>query len=615
MSLDQAQIAEFFSRPIAVDGNALLRDPQRLGYRAAVDFFAAGGHQAVEQIPVGCGKSGLITLLPFGCAAGRVLVIAPNLQIRDQLVGAFTPGDPRCTYTRFAVMHDLTEGPYVAALDDQANRSDLDNSHVVVTNIHQLTDAGRWMADLAPDYFDLIIVDEGHHNAAPTWQGVFRKFPDAKIISLTATPFRADDQPVEGDVIYRYPIAEAMRKGFIKNIQSSNVAPSELLFSYHGEEKLHTLEEVMQLKENDWFSRGVALSERCNISIVDASIEWLRHLRETGHRKHQIVASACTVLHARTIRHLYEERGYEAREIHSNLSAEQKAKILAELENGTLDVIVQVTMLGEGFDHPPLSVAAIFRPYRSLNPYIQFVGRVMRANVQDAPGHTDNRGIIVSHVGLNLDQHWDDFKTLDGEDQAMVHDWLVAPTNPPQATGNSRPPLTPAMHVTHERVMDQFLGDQFLDVPTVDIPDRVLEILRANGIDPATAGLDRDTLETLTHLGQPAEPTGPVEQPVGPQARRIALRAGLNDKVKSIAFRICQVAGLAATSRKLSSKVGGATNDLAAVVMLTNRAVNERVGAPAGGRRELTLQELEQAHAELEAIADEVQADIIERLS
>ena len=43
MSLDQAQIAEFFARPIAVDGNALLRDPQRLGYRAAVDFFAAGG--------------------------------------------------------------------------------------------------------------------------------------------------------------------------------------------------------------------------------------------------------------------------------------------------------------------------------------------------------------------------------------------------------------------------------------------------------------------------------------------------------------------------------------------------------------------------------------------
>jgi DNA repair protein RadD len=29
---------------------------------------------------------------------------------------------------------------------------------------------------------------------------------------------------------------------------------------------------------------------------------------------------------------------------------------------------IQVQMLGEGFDHPKLSVAAIFRPFRSLAP-------------------------------------------------------------------------------------------------------------------------------------------------------------------------------------------------------------------------------------------------------
>lgn len=612
MSLDQTQLAAFFARPIAVQDNQLLREPQRDGYRAAVDFFAGGGHQAVEQIPVGCGKSGLITLLPFGCAQGRVLVIAPNLQIRDQLVGSFTPGDPRCFYTRSAAIHDLSEGPYVAVLDDQANQSDLDQSHVAVTNIHQLVDGGRWLADLPADYFDLIIVDEGHHNAAPSWQGVFNRFPGAKIISLTATPFRADDQPVEGEVIYRYPIAEAMRKGFIKNIQSSNVAPSELLFSYHGEEKLHTLEEVLKLKEKDWFSRGVALSERCNVSIVDASIEWLRHLRETGQRKHQIVASACTVLHARSIRRLYEERSYTAREIHSNLREDEKTQIFAQLADGTLDVIVQVQMLGEGFDHPPLSVAAIFRPYRSLNPYIQFVGRVMRVNVESAPGHTDNRGIVVSHVGLNLDQHWDDFKTLDTEDQAMVHDWLNAPPSPPTTPGGHRPPLTPAMHVTHERISDQFLGDQFLHVATADMPDRVLEVLRANGIDPAAAGLDRGILESLADLSRPAEPTGPVTQPVGPQARRIGLRNNLNDKVKSIAFRVCQASGLAPTGRRL--KVGGAGNDLIATVTLMNQAVNAHVGIPARGRRELTLEELEQVHANLEEIADTVQADIKGRL-
>jgi hypothetical protein len=66
--------------------------------------------------------------------------------------------------------------------------------------------------------------------------------------------------------------------------------------------------------------------------------------------------------------------------------------------------------------------AAIFRPNRSLNPYIQFVGRALRVNRQNAPGHVDNRGIIVSHDGLNLDRHWNDFKTIDAEDQQLVQD-------------------------------------------------------------------------------------------------------------------------------------------------------------------------------------------------
>ena len=64
---------------------------------------------------------------------------------------------------------------------------------------------------------------------------------------------------------------------------------------------------------------------------------------------------------------------------------------LASLRNGTLDCIIQVQMLGEGFDHPKLSVAAIFRPFRTLAPYIQFVGRIMRVVVQNDPGTSGQR--------------------------------------------------------------------------------------------------------------------------------------------------------------------------------------------------------------------------------
>jgi len=619
MTLTSKEVSAFFADTRAdIANNPRLREPQVEGHAAAVAHFTAGGGQALEQIPVGCGKSGLITLLPFAIAKGRVLVIAPNLTIRDQLVDAFSSSSPKCFYRSAAVLTDLSAGPYVAALNADANLSDLDEAHVAVTNIQQLAaGGGRWLNNLPEDYFDLILVDEGHHSVATSWQEAFERFPDAKILSLTATPFRGDDQPVEGEPIYSYPIAEGMRRGYISQIQASNVAPSELRFTYKGQESTHTLEEVLRLKERDWFSRGVALAEQCNVSIVDGSIEWLKHLRGTGNLRHQVIAVACSVDHARAIRRLYEERGYTAHEIHSQMRPEEQARVHRDLRDGTLDVIVQVQMLGEGFDHPPLSVAAIFRPFRSLSPYIQFVGRVMRVNVEQAPGHLDNRGIVVSHVGLNLDRHWEDFKSLDTADQQVVQTWLLSgEQGPPPSTDSGRPPLRPAMLVSHELTLDQFLGEKFLEIPDADLPDRIMDALRAQGIDPAAAGLSREVLDALRKADSLAEPVGPVVQPVQPQARRQRQRARLNDQIKTVSVRICQAAELSPGGRKLASKgIGGASTDLSAVIILMNNAVNAHLVQVAGSRRELSIEEIERAIAALEEIADGVQADVARRIS
>lgn len=610
-------IAEFFDRPVEVINNERLREPQRLGHAAAVKHFATERGRVVEQVPVGCGKSGLITLLPFGCARGRVLVIAPNLTISGQLADAFNVTSPQgCFYRTAKIFTDFTAGPWVASLDREANRSDMDDAHVVVTNIQQLASGGgRWLEGLPVDYFDLIIVDEGHHGAAPTWRDVFARFPDAKIISLTATPFRADGQPVEGEMIYRYPISEAMRQGYIKYIRASNVAPEELTFSYRGDERVHTLEEVLALREKTWFSRGVALSERCNISIVDASMEWLKHLRRRTSLEHQIIAVACSKDHAEAIRGLYEERDLVAQEIHSGMDDDVQEGIKRRLRSGELDVIVQVAMLGEGFDHPPLSVAAVFRPYRSLSPYIQFVGRIMRVNEQNAPGHRDNQGVVVSHVGLNIDQHWADFKSIDEEDQRLVEAWLSSherkPTDEPQG---GRRPLRPDMIVRDERTLDAFLGDQYLDIPQESLPERILELLQAEGIDPAAAGLSREMLEVLQQNRADTEPSGPVEQPVQPQARRKVLRRRLREQARTLAMGICTSVGLNPTGRRIASRMG-AQSDLEAVIRLVNSEVNRFLDIPSGYRGELDIEQIERAQANLDALGDAVEADVKKRIS
>lgn len=126
----------------------------------------------------------------------------------------------------------LTAGPWPAVLDGvRANVHDAIESDFVVTNVQQLASrADRWLPQFPPDFFDMILVDEGHA-PAESWQKVFRRFPDAKVVSLTATPFRADQQQMHGDVLYRFSFARAMVNGYIKQINSRNVAPAELYFT------------------------------------------------------------------------------------------------------------------------------------------------------------------------------------------------------------------------------------------------------------------------------------------------------------------------------------------------------------------------------------------------
>ena len=343
---------DFFQDTLAnIETNTNLRDPQRDAHLQAAAFFQRGGQNALIQLPVGCGKSGLAAILPFGIAEGRVLVIVPNLTIKDELYKTLDiTNKQKCFWRQRRVLEDrhMTNGPYVCTLDT-GNLSVCEKSHIILTNIQQFgTNADKWLTKFSDDFFDLIIVDEAHHGAAASWRRVFERFPNAKVVNLTATPFRSDRQELDGELIFRYPFKSATTKGYVKKLKASYVAPTELTFTLKGEERTFTVEEVLEMKEKEWFSRGVALSTLCDVSIVDNSLEKLEQLRQTG-TKHQLIAVACSINHARQIRSLYQEGGYEAAIVHSSpdKEADEEAndEVMRNLYNGVLDCIVQVQML------------------------------------------------------------------------------------------------------------------------------------------------------------------------------------------------------------------------------------------------------------------------------
>jgi excisionase family DNA binding protein len=612
---DSADIGRLFETALVnIEANDLLREPQKEAHRQTRLHFAKSSDPAILQIPVGGGKTGIMATLPFGIASGRTLIITPNLTILKGVAAALDITNPMCFWRARKVLKSFSKGPYRAILNSRnANIHDCMRSHFVLTNIQQLaSSADRWLPQFPDGFFDMILVDEGHHNVADSWRKVFVRFPEAKVVSLTATPFRTDGEPLIGTAIYRYTYASAMVNGYIKRLHAINVAPQQIEFTYRNDQRRHTLEEVLALREEAWFRRGVALAPECNRHIVEASIRRCLMMREQSGFHHQVIAVACSVDHARQVRALYEQRGFRAADIHSDMPEEEREIVLNALRDNRLDCIVQVQMLGEGFDHPRLSVAAIFRPFRSLSAYIQFIGRIMRVNFENDPQHVDNEGFVISHIGLNNDARWNDFREIELADQQMFHELLTtmngnAETRDAEGAGQGTARrFDTGMNVVDE-IVSHFITHSFLDPND----DRVLETILNQPI-PGTPLTVRDITdpeklrEQILRNQKRLHEQQPEEIFVQPQDERVALQKRLYDRSKSVANRLLGDLKLARKARDIGRvfpDVRGKPNDQA-LILLMNIEVNEYMKVPEGKRKETPPEKLKDAYEHLDAIGD-----------
>ncbi|GAB5451128.1 MAG: hypothetical protein Hals2KO_14560 [Halioglobus sp.] len=581
-----------------IEENPLLREPQIESYQALYEFFQGGDRVASVQIPVGCGKSGIAAIVPFGIAQGRVLVVAPNLTIKDGLFESFDiTNHQKCFWRARGVLDksDMVSGPYACTLDT-GNISVCEKSHIIVSNVQQLaTNPEKWLKKFPSDFFDLIVVDEAHHSPASSWQAVIEHFNNAKIVNMTATPFRSDKKEIDGELVYRYPFKKATLNGYIKRIKASYVAPSELEFTAKGVTKTYNLDEVLQMKTRDWFSRGIALSDVCNQSIVDNSLEKLEELRETG-TQHQLIAVACSINHAKKIASMYEARGFSSDVIYGELDEDRKKTIRRKLVSGELDCIVQVQMLGEGFDHPKLSVAAIFRPFRTLAPYIQFVGRVLRVIVQNNASHPDNYGHVVTHAGMNLDERLKEFKLFETDDQKFWEtviggEELELPEH--VLSGAARMRLSEPGVANYE-IVDSLIEEEFSTAEDEDILRELEEKLESLGLDPSAARLMLTSRDGSKKISPAAEPFQVLPQREWEQQRK-----GLSQQVNRSANLLINRLGIPRTGRDLVNKGIKAGNNFIACVTLINKEIKKRNPKD---RKEWTIEEFKIAHDSLDSI-------------
>jgi len=611
--MDNIEIYRFFSETsVNVWQNTSLREPQIEGYFAIRDHFARSTEPCYVQLPVGCGKTGLIGLCPFGIAKGRVLVIAPNLIIRDNIRRELNIGTPNCFYTKRGVFVPKN-GPYISELKTGANIHDCDAAHIIVANIQQFAGhRNKWYEALPSDYFDMILVDEGHHNVAETWTRLFNHFPDAKVVSFTATPLRSDGQIVAGERVYRFGYARSMLLGFISQIDALFVKPTQITFTMEGETRTLGIDEILSMREKDWFSRGVAMSDECNRSIVNASVQQLYHVRSLGSPR-QLIAVACSIRHATQVAALYKEHGLRVEILHSRLDEDERTRIEAALRNGVADVVVQVNILGEGYDLPTLSVAAVFRPYRSLSPYVQFVGRILRLAQPDVPYSPANHVYLVSHVGLNDERWWSDFTNFDKDDQEFFKEYLQGELEV-DGDGDATPRMTlrPFMRVLNEVVESYHRKGYLKKIDDVMIGD-LFATIREKGFDPAEFGLTEDLVRRRLAAAQVEDRVAAFNPIIQPQERREALKSRLQQEARSVADTVLNRLGIQHRGRDLLRCFSGAHNS-EILIRLASSEQNAIMGIDSGQRNQADIAQLERAIGASPDIVDKLSSIVRGRL-
>jgi len=251
-----------------------------------------------------------------------------------------------------------------------------------------------------------------------------------------------------------------------------------------------------------------------------------------------------------------------------------------------------VQILGEGYNLGTLSVGALFRAYRHLAPYIQFVGRVLRLADPLSPHSPANKVYLVSHVGLNDERWWNEFTLFDKQDQQFFHEMMTGAQAVVDDEKGPRMTLRPFMRVLNEAITE-YAVKGYLKQVDEGLIEQFKETVRKHGFDLAEFGLTDEALRSrLRMAGARVIVASPL--PVQPQKRREQLRVRLSQDSRSAADTALNRLSLKHAGKDLLRFYPGkGPNNLIIMIALVNGWLNKQMNLESGEREQASLEQLE----------------------
>lgn len=349
-------------------------------------------------LATGVGKTRLmgafIAYLHLEHGVRNFFVLAPNLTIYDKLLGDFSPVSPKYVFQGIAEF--AVKSPMLVTGDNFEERPQvmqLFERDDVVINVFNIAKFGvrsqetrkAWQLSeyLGQSYFEhlaeqkdlVLLMDESHRYRGEAAMQAIAALKPMLALELTATP------QVEGsggptrfrNIIYEYPLANAMRDGFVKE----PAVATRRDFKASG----MTKEQLDRLKLED----GIRIHE-------DAKVSLDVYARERGLptvKPFMLVIATDTDHANRLVKEMESDSFFAGRyrgrviQVHSGQKGAEKdenvTRLLAvERADEPTEIVVHVNMLKEGWDVTNLFTIVPLRAADSRTLVEQSIGRGLR---------------------------------------------------------------------------------------------------------------------------------------------------------------------------------------------------------------------------------------------
>jgi superfamily II DNA or RNA helicase/HKD family nuclease len=226
----------------------------------------------------------------------------------------------------------------------------------------------RYVDELDPTRFDVVVIDEFHHAEADTYVKLLRHLQPRVLLGLTATPERTDNKDVfrwfDQRVASEMRLWEALDLGLLCPFHYLGVGDGTDLRGVGFQRGRYVAAEL----------EGVLTGDHVRARrILDALNEWV--LEPTRMRA---LGFCVGIHHARFMSQQFNAAGVPSVALDSESDLEARRQAIADLRAGRLRAVFTVDIFNEGVDIPEVDTLLLLRPTESATIFLQQLGRGLR---------------------------------------------------------------------------------------------------------------------------------------------------------------------------------------------------------------------------------------------